>query len=80
MVDWIVTCDQPFKEVERLAFCHLLEYTHLQPSLHIPGCHTIKQQIMKMSQDTIDGTRSMLLVHHVCSDSLTSLTINCIGA
>ena len=75
-----MACDQPFKEVEHPEFCHLLEYTHLQPSLHIPGHHTIKQQIMKMSQDTIDGTRSMLSVHHVCLDSLTSLTINCIGA
>ena len=80
LVDWIATCDQPFKEVEHLEFCRLLEYTHLRLLLHIPGCHTIKQQIMKMSQDTIDGTRSMLLVHHVCSDSLTFLTINCIGA
>ncbi|KAJ8581379.1 hypothetical protein M405DRAFT_751882, partial [Rhizopogon salebrosus TDB-379] len=42
LAEWMVACDQPFEEVDRLEFCHLLEYTHLRQSLHIPHRQSMK--------------------------------------
>ena len=29
LADWIIACDQPFDDVEKLEFQYLLKYTHL---------------------------------------------------
>jgi len=44
----------------------LLEYTHLQLSLHIPHRGAIQRHIMKMGEDTIEGVKKMIEVgvHH----------------
>jgi hypothetical protein len=60
LAEWMVTCDQPFEEVDRLEFCCLLEYTHLRPSLHIPHRHSIKRCVMKMREDTIEDVKKMI--------------------
>jgi hypothetical protein len=54
--------DQPFDKVEKPEFLHLLEYTHLQPSLHIPYQGAIRTHIMKMGEDTVDCIKKMLKV------------------
>ena len=58
----MVVCDQPFEEVDRPEFCRLLEYTHFRPSLQIPHRAAMKTRIMKMGEDTIEGTRKMIAV------------------
>jgi len=57
---WIVACDQPFDEVDKLEFRSLLEYTHLRPSLHIPHRGAMRTRIMKMGEDTVDGIKKMI--------------------
>jgi hypothetical protein len=63
-MEWVVACDQPFKEVERPEFIAMMNYTHhAGTSLNIPGRNGIKQRLMKMGDDTIDGVHKMFLVH-----------------
>ena len=58
----MVTCNQPFEEVEQPELRRLLEYTHLRPSLHIPSSTTISQRVMKMGEDTIEGVKQLVAV------------------
>lgn len=60
LTEWMVACDQPFEEVNQLEFCRLLEYTHLQPSLHIPHCQSVKRCVMKMGEDTVNNVKKMI--------------------
>jgi hypothetical protein len=60
LTEWMVACDQPFEEVDRPEFRQLLEYTHLGPSLKIPHRQTMKNRVMKMGEDTIEGTKQMI--------------------
>ena|ERR1700722_4786771 len=62
LTEWMVVCDQPFEEVDRPEFRHLLEYTHFRPSLKIPHCAAMRSRIMKMGEDTIQGTKKMISV------------------
>ena len=62
LLEWMVACDQPFEEVERPEFRQLLEYTHLNSSLHIPSRTTVQRRIMKMGEDTIEGTKELIRV------------------
>jgi hypothetical protein len=57
----MVSCNQPFEEVERPAFRKLLNYVHMasHKPLTIPGHTTIKKHIMKMGEDTIKSTQKM---------------------
>jgi hypothetical protein len=60
LIEWIVACDQPFDEVEKPEFIMMMNYTHHSGSpLKIPQWHTIKQHVMKMGEDTIEGVREM---------------------
>lgn len=56
----MVTCDQPFEEVDRIEFRHLLEYTHLRQSLHIPHRHAMKHRVMKMGEETVEDVKKMI--------------------
>jgi len=60
LAKWMVVCDQPFDEVDKPEFRHLLEYTHFRSSLNIPHRHTMKRHIMKMGEDTIQGIKKMI--------------------
>jgi hypothetical protein len=62
--EWIVAADQPFDTTENLEFCCLLECTHLHLGLHIPSASTVKRQIIKMGEDTIQGIKDMIAVCH----------------
>lgn len=55
----MVTCDQPFEEVDRIEFHHLLEYTHLCQSLHIPHRHAMKHHVMKMGEEMVEDVKKM---------------------
>ena len=57
LTEWIVTCDQPFSEVEQPEFVKLLNYTHhaTTSQLKIPQRKSIKRQVMKMGEETIKG-------------------------
>ncbi|KAK7056101.1 Transposase-like protein [Favolaschia claudopus] len=59
--EWMVTCDQPFDEVEKPEFIWLMEYTHHGSTLNfrVPGRKAITTRIMKMGEDTVDGTHKM---------------------
>ena len=62
-MEWIIACDQPFEEVERLEFIMMMNYTrHNGSSLNIPGCNSIKRRLMKMGNDTIEDVCNMFSV------------------
>lgn len=64
LAEWIVACDQPFDEVEKPEFIRLMEYTHHGSTLNfkIPGHTAVRTRIMKMGEDTVEGTRKMFSV------------------
>ena len=72
LTEWIVACDQPFDEVEKPEFIALMEYTHHGSTLNfrVPGRNAIKSRVMRMGEDTVEGTRKMFEV----SDSLIART------
>jgi len=57
-----VACEQPFDDMEKPEFHHLLEYTHLWKSLHIPHHGAIRIHIMKMGDETFEGIKKMIAV------------------
>lgn len=70
LAQWMVACDQPFEEVDRLEFHRLLEYTHLQQSLHIPHRQAMKRRVMKMGEDTVTDVKKMIAESN-CNVSLS---------
>ena len=63
LAEWVVTCDQPFEEVERPELCHLLEYTHMgSKPLNIPHRTALKDRIMKMGKSTVTGIQKLVNV------------------
>ena len=62
-MEWVVACDQPFDEVERPEFRRLLEYTHMgSKPLDIPHRGALKNCIMTMGEDTVEGIKKMVKV------------------
>lgn len=74
LIEWIIACDQPFEEVERPEFQRLLEYTHVTSGLHIPSRTTVQRRILKMGEDTVEGTKELIRVRSFLSHILTLLT------
>ncbi|KAF8808830.1 hypothetical protein BYT27DRAFT_7222707 [Phlegmacium glaucopus] len=63
LVEWIIACDQPFDEVEKPEFVAMMNFTHHTGGpLKIPQCNAIKQRVMKMGEQTIEGIQQMFLV------------------
>ncbi|KAG6886442.1 hypothetical protein C0992_003932, partial [Termitomyces sp. T32_za158] len=60
LVQWIVACDQPLDEVEKLEFINLMKYgCHAVPNFSLPKQDGIRQRVMKLGVDTIDEIKSM---------------------
>ena len=60
MAEWIITCDQPFEEVDRSEFRDMLTYAHHPtPNLKIPHRDAIRRRIMKMGEDSVQSTKDM---------------------
>jgi hypothetical protein len=56
LMEWIIACDQPFDEVEKPEFIALMMITHHASGLFkIPKRDGIKQRVMKMGEETIEG-------------------------
>ena len=56
LAEWVIACNQPFEEVERPEFHHLLENTHMGSKLlNIPHRTAVKDHIIKMGKSTIKG-------------------------
>lgn len=64
LAEWIVACDQPFDEVEKPEFIRLMEYTHHGSTLNfkVPGHTAVRNRVMKMGEDTVEGTKKMFSV------------------
>ena len=66
LVEWVISCDQPFEEVEQPEFHRLLEYTHTgSKPLNIPHCSAIKDHIMKMGKSTVMDVQNLV---KICSE------------
>lgn len=63
LVRYIVVSNVPFTEVEVPEFVELLEYTHHGVSkLAIPGSKVIKQQVLKLSDATVQELKELFWV------------------
>lgn len=61
-MEWIASCDQPFKEVEREEFRQMLSYGHRPGQVHVPSADAIQRRILQMGDDTIADLRTMIAV------------------
>ncbi|KAF8976201.1 hypothetical protein BDQ17DRAFT_1441224 [Cyathus striatus] len=57
LAGWVVTCDQPFEEVERPEFRRLLEYVFRGTSIKIPGRYALKWHIIKLCEEGVEGLK-----------------------
>ena len=63
LAKWIIATDQPFYTVDEPKFRKLLAYAHHRsPELKIPHRNAVKNQVMKMGEDTIDATKELFAV------------------
>jgi hypothetical protein len=63
IAEWVVSCDQPFEEVDRPQFRETLMYTHHPaPEPKIPHRDAIRRRIMKMGEDSVEATKEMFAV------------------
>ena len=60
VVEWQVACDQPFDEVHKPEFQHMIEY--LPPGVYIPHQDAMQHLIMKLGEETIQGIKDMIEV------------------
>ncbi|KAJ7867484.1 hypothetical protein B0H14DRAFT_3441698 [Mycena olivaceomarginata] len=76
LAEWIIACDQPFDEVEKPEFIRLMEYTHHGSTLNfkVPGHTAVRNRVMKMGEDTVEGTRKMFALDSKVSLSLDAWT------
>ncbi|KAI0294734.1 hypothetical protein BC826DRAFT_968634 [Russula brevipes] len=61
VTEWIVACDQPFDEVEKQEFVMMMNFAHHTGPLKIPKRKGIKQRVMKMGEEIIEGVREMFM-------------------
>ena len=59
---WIVSCDQPFDEVDKPEFRELLEYCNRYGEMQIPSRTTIATRVKEMGQETVAATKKMIEV------------------
>ena len=60
---WIVTCDQPFYEVEKPDFVKMMKYGHhAVPDFSLPKREGVQQCIMKLGKKTINVIKEILAV------------------
>ncbi|KAJ6616751.1 hypothetical protein B0H10DRAFT_1375817 [Mycena sp. CBHHK59/15] len=59
LAEWIVSCDQPFDEVDKAEFRELLFCTHRSSDLHIPGRKAIRERIMAMEKGVKEKMKKM---------------------
>jgi hypothetical protein len=62
IMEWIASCDQPFKEVEWEEFHQMLSYGHHLGQVHVPLADAIQQHILQMGDDTIADLQTMIAV------------------
>lgn len=64
-MEWLVTTDQPFSEVDNPAFHNLLQFTHNGgKKLSIPNRNTVRRRVIKMGQESANATKKFF---QVCS-------------
>jgi hypothetical protein len=58
-----VACDQPFDEVEKPEFIGMLQYAYQSPTnFKLPSRDGIRRRVMKLGEETVEGTRAMFKV------------------
>jgi len=63
LLAWMITCDQPFEEVEHPEFKALLNYVHNRGTqLNIPSSTTVHRRVMKLGKDTWEDLKKMISV------------------
>ena len=65
-MEWIVSCDQPFDEVEKEEFIKLITYAHHPAlSIKVPSREGVRHQVMKMGEDTVAQKTVPMFGHFV---------------
>ena len=73
MAKWIVSCDQPFDEVDKPEFREMMNYAHHPtPDLKIPHRDAIRRRILKMGDDSIESTRQFFAVRRSVNEKQVS--------
>lgn len=73
MIEWVVSCDQPFQEVEHPEFRALLGYVHhCSTTLKIPSADTVQRRVMKIGQTMEDELREFFEVKLIFFEAIYS--------
>jgi hypothetical protein len=68
LTEWIVACDQPLDEVEKPEFIRMVQYAHHSlTKLNLPSRQGMHRRVMKLGEETIEGTQGMFMVRQIYS-------------
>jgi hypothetical protein len=62
VLEWIITCDQPFDEVEKPEYIAMMEYGRDPSKFSLPKRSGVRRRVMKLGADTIEATKTMFSV------------------
>ena len=62
-IKWVVTCDQPFDEVQKPEFISMMEYGQYPKTLFLPKRDGVCQRVIKLGEETIQETKDIFAVH-----------------
>lgn len=76
----MVTCDQPFDEVEKPEFIAAMSYGRPSSKFTLPKRDGVRRRVMKLGENTIEETKAMFAVRAFCnllrySESIFSVDI-----
>jgi hypothetical protein len=62
LIEWIITCDQPFDEVQKPEFIAIMEYGRDPKTFSLPKRDGVRRRIMVLGKETIQKTKDMFAV------------------
>jgi len=62
LVNWMVTCDQPFDEVEKPEFMATMSYGRSPAKFTLPKRDGVRRRVMKLGEEAVEETKAMFSV------------------
>lgn len=62
LIEWMVTCDQPFDEVEKPEFIAAMSYGRTSSKFTLPKRDGVRRRVMKLGDETVEGIKAMFAV------------------
>ena len=62
LIEWMVTCDQLFDEVQKPEFVSMMEYGRDPKTFSLPKRDGVRRRVMKLGEETVQETKDIFAV------------------